>query len=925
MCCITKVYKRARSGCACCGHEPIPAIASTLGVLATFTESDEKLAKLREQTDLEAAAIRKTAEQHRADEEARLSLEGTAARHAEETLQHAIAATRAEAQNRIEWAWQLACSDLPHPGDMRAVSAWLVEATESSPEPNVQSYTLAQDWRQVHRALACAAALRRHAAALRDQGDFAAAAARSRSQNAAVALAHARIDVLTTWALQHAPELRVEVKGGAHELRLSQLAPALKPQLPATPGDDAASMPLVGVGRQHRDDWLSADAHPGAAGVAHGMIWAVWSGLGVKAGRMRVVEWHDGAIGLDVPKGLASMDVAFRVLVMRDAAKLVGHIERWALEAERTAGRGGARAAAAQGGARPDGTARNAAHAVGAMSNALGGLGDLGGPVASSCSSSSSASSVRSGKDAELDDEEPGAAQPAGAAAASEEQEELLEDKLARVEKEACAAAAAEIAAAKAYLPERADLVAPADVDSGDEEDSTAVHSLLPSHELPPGVVARNLGEESQLLAARDRATKQQQHATPAWRAVGGVIWVEMLTLPPADKQIKSWHLSNASALHRTVERRAHPLEGQGAAAQAQALRVRTALPDTLVLPEELKVAYWDGDLEAWEVDEDAEPNILDISGKATPAAESGRILVFKTTWLRGLALVAPVTQDVPFTSWSMAPAQSAKSLLARIAATVPEHWCVPTGDDAHGSVLPVPGAVSIAGVATPRFILAWYITEHGIALASPAPPQLHHLVHRTARPGQLLSELASCGVDVRPRGSWASALPDGWSCKARTVEQAACFDMARTCNVLTWGRSAWNQTAPGAAGVRSVAVLRCRETRDEFGPGPQAGASAEHPLTGGAAHPADWRHVQYEYDCTARHQVKSRLVHGALEPSAAGAGWPTITTDAHHDVVTALAPRLSEESVELMADAPPAAVDTAFQLLKLLRPLSFA
>ena len=87
------------------------------------------------------------------------------------------------------------------------------------------------------------------------------------------------------------------------------------------------------------------------------------------------------------------------------------------------------------------------------------------------------------------------------------------------------------------------------------------------------------------------QASRDLPRTAPEQVPLGGVYYVELVTLPTTGKTVKRWAIQRISPLSKGVERRAHPLEGQGMAA---ALTVRVQLSPTVILPDTLSVCFWD-------------------------------------------------------------------------------------------------------------------------------------------------------------------------------------------------------------------------------------------------------------------------------------------------------------------------------------------
>lgn len=91
---------------------------------------------------------------------------------------------------------------------------------------------------------------------------------------------------------------------------------------------------------------------------------------------------------------------------------------------------------------------------------------------------------------------------------------------------------------------------------------------------------------------------------------LGGVLFIELLQLPPASKAVKGWVMRPATALSRTVQRLSYPLGSHGDSAvptgsSAAALKVKFQLPAHVVVRDEFppRLGWWDNSKRCWSED----------------------------------------------------------------------------------------------------------------------------------------------------------------------------------------------------------------------------------------------------------------------------------------------------------------------------------
>jgi hypothetical protein len=162
--------------------------------------------------------------------------------------------------------------------------------------------------------------------------------------------------------------------------------------------------------------------------------------------------------------------------------------------------------------------------------------------------------------------------------------------------------------------------------------------------------------------SADDGTADDSSAAVDGLRPLGGVVTVELLAMPPAPSLVKGWAITRfmpAAAPPFVVRRMAHPMLGQGAAANAQAIKMRVRVsPDVLVPPATVARPVLVGH---WEVDSGAPRSTHrgrwvteDISDASFDAAT--RVLSFSTLHMGAHALLVPRWLDLPFHFWSLRP-----------------------------------------------------------------------------------------------------------------------------------------------------------------------------------------------------------------------------------------------------------------------------
>lgn len=141
--------------------------------------------------------------------------------------------------------------------------------------------------------------------------------------------------------------------------------------------------------------------------------------------------------------------------------------------------------------------------------------------------------------------------------------------------------------------------------------------------------------------------------STSQFLILGGVVQVELLDVPPAPVEIKPRLQIQKMTELATSVRVQHfppgadltsvvPLDAPVAPALNQYLRVRITVSESVLLPEEPNVAWWDPARRDW------------ILGTTSNVERTKREVGFSATRSGILALVQPRTLDLPFQSWAL-------------------------------------------------------------------------------------------------------------------------------------------------------------------------------------------------------------------------------------------------------------------------------
>ncbi|MEW5320511.1 MAG: hypothetical protein WDW38_011579 [Sanguina aurantia] len=230
---------------------------------------------------------------------------------------------------------------------------------------------------------------------------------------------------------------------------------------------------------------------------------------------------------------------------------------------------------------------------------------------------------------------------------------------------------------------------------------------------------------------------------------VGGILYVDLLALPPPAKKIKAWVLRQVTPLSHAVSRIPYPIPPAGSdyatwrsEEEVPPLGFKMPLSSSIViLTHPPTVGWWDDSTSCWSTE--------GISNVALDTTTS--MLSFRTIHLAPLAVVIPRTKLLPYTSWNVRP----------------------TGGRNGSSV-----AITLyVGLADP---IVFEVTPGAATLLSPALPALAGLTHVAMAPAELLLQLSRRGVHLTPEDRDAGFV--GIIPKDDATERALANDLS-----LTW------------------------------------------------------------------------------------------------------------------------------------------
>jgi len=224
-------------------------------------------------------------------------------------------------------------------------------------------------------------------------------------------------------------------------------------------------------------------------------------------------------------------------------------------------------------------------------------------------------------------------------------------------------------------------------------------------------------------------ANAEAREASP-WMTLGGILQVDLLTLPPPSKKVKGWTMRPVTEMTNSVVTMQYPIpnaDGQlPPPGTAPPLRISLYIDPSVILPEKVQhVGHWNAESQSW-----AQEEISDVEYEA-----DSRKLIFSTTSLTSLALLQPTHLELPYKDWIFLPR-----------------------DAASGSL----------HVKTQRFDIHIDVSIAGCVLRGPDRPELAALIGVPMAASKLLLRLRSCGINLQPKDSDAPKLTkitpkEGW------------------------------------------------------------------------------------------------------------------------------------------------------------------
>lgn len=281
--------------------------------------------------------------------------------------------------------------------------------------------------------------------------------------------------------------------------------------------------------------------------------------------------------------------------------------------------------------------------------------------------------------------------------------------------------------------------------------------------------------------------------------SVGGMIRVDLLSIPPFSKKVKGWTIRQVPSLGQELLRLPYPNMDHATTTTAQPCKIEYKVPSHVLVGSTPTISWWDSQEEKWSTE-----GISDILWEVET-----RKISFLTARLAAFSITQPRHLDLPYKYWSMRPVGP---LLVELK------------------------------IQAARYELHFLISEDGLRLKGPDEPELHQVMYappeeannpeaggtgavqpapgghkapRVRSPATLLKELRDCGLNLMPEDSDAENLR-GYTPKCPETQARAYSDLSEIAAFYDIASSVHNKTLPKE---RALVRVRDNPMYDEFDP----------------------------------------------------------------------------------------------------------
>eukprot|EP00931_Biecheleriopsis_adriatica_P057438 TRINITY_DN3406_c0_g1_i2.p1 TRINITY_DN3406_c0_g1~~TRINITY_DN3406_c0_g1_i2.p1 ORF type:complete len:643 (+),score=161.51 TRINITY_DN3406_c0_g1_i2:87-2015(+) len=283
------------------------------------------------------------------------------------------------------------------------------------------------------------------------------------------------------------------------------------------------------------------------------------------------------------------------------------------------------------------------------------------------------------------------------------------------------------------------------------------------------------------------------QDKDPTQMSIGGMIRVDLLSIPPFSRKVKGWTIRQVPTPGQELLRLPYPNTDHANTSTTIALypvKIDYRVPAHVLVSAAPEVSWWDTATERWSVEGISE--IMWEPERRKISFSSARLASFAITQVRHI--------DLPYKHWHLRPIEEQIVELTLQAA---------------------------------RYELSFVISQEGLRLKGPQLPELVNVMFepghgeagglsgasgrrpRIRSPATLLNELRECGLNLMPRDSDADSL-QGYTPKHAETQARAYSDLSEIAAFYDIASSVHNKDLPYE---RALVRIRENELHETFDP----------------------------------------------------------------------------------------------------------
>mmetsp|Transcript_110407 Transcript_110407/g.235809 ORF Transcript_110407/g.235809 Transcript_110407/m.235809 type:complete len:651 (-) Transcript_110407:60-2012(-) len=281
----------------------------------------------------------------------------------------------------------------------------------------------------------------------------------------------------------------------------------------------------------------------------------------------------------------------------------------------------------------------------------------------------------------------------------------------------------------------------------------------------------------------------------PSVMSVGGMIRVDLLSIPPFSKRVKLWTIRQVPPPGQELMKLPYPNTEHSTASAAIALqpcKIEYKVPAHVIVRKHPTIAFWDSSIDKW-----SSEGITEISWES-----EARKVSFFSQRLAAFSIVQERHLELPYTAWCLRPVAPLQVQLTVTAARYEINFLISEE------------GLRLKGPDLPELRSVMYNPPPGESTGAP-PDKTNDTGPRIRSPATLLKELRDCGLNLMPEDGDAAFL-EGYTPKDQETQARAYSDLSEIAAVYDIASSKHNKTLP-----KEKALVRVRENTlfEEFDP----------------------------------------------------------------------------------------------------------